>query len=251
MLDMTGKTVLVTGASRGIGAACTEALLGAGGAVVLHCNSQRDAAEQLASAAPDRCHVVQADLAEESAPRVLWEAALAWRGRIDVLVNNAAVYEPEPEADDPAAWRESWRRTLQINLIAPAELARCAVRHFREHGGGILIHMSSRGGHRGEKPLFGSYAASKAGLNAMSHTLARAYGGEGIFSYAIAPGWVGTDMAWDYIEKTGDRTPLQETALGAFAPPEEIANLVLFLASRAATHASGTVIDINSASFPR
>ena len=254
-VGVTGKVVLVTGASRGIGACCVRALLAGGAAVVVHYNRRREAAAKLAEAAPESCHVVGADLADEAAPQALWQAALAWQGRIDVLVNNAAVYEPEPDiADDAAwapAWRAAWRRTLQINLIAPAELARRAVGHFQAQGGGILIHLSSRAAHRGEKPLLGAYAASKGGLNALSHTLARAHGGDGILSYAVAPGWVGTDMSWDYINETGDRGPLAENALGTLIPPEEVANIVTFLASGAARHATGTVIDINGASFPR
>ena len=121
--------------------------------------------------------------------------------------------------------------------MAPAELATLAVAHFRGRGGGILIHLSSRAAHRGEKPLLGAYAASKAGLNALSHTVARNDGAAGVLSYAIAPGWVGTDMSWDYIEETGDRGPLAENALGTLIPPEEVANIVTFLASGAARHA--------------
>ena len=253
------KVVLVTGASRGIGACCVRTLLQGGASVVLHYNTRRAAAAALAQAAPERCRLAQADLAADDAPQALWQAALAWRGRIDVLVNNAAVYEPEPAlaADhaDPAwapAWRAAWRRTLQINLVAPAELATLAVAHFRARGGGgILIHLSSRAAHRGEKPLLGAYAASKAGLNALSHTVARNDGAAGVLSYAVAPGWVGTDMSWDYIKETGDRGPLAENALGTLIPPEEVANIVTFLASGAARHATGTVIDINGASFPR
>ena len=255
-VGVDGKVVLVTGASRGIGACCVRALLEGGAHVVVHYNARRDAAEELAEAAPERCRLVGADLADDAAPQALWREALAWRGRIDVLVNNAAVYEVEPAfADDPAwapAWRAVWQRILQINLVAPAELATLAVAHFRARGeGGILIHLSSRAAHRGEKPLLGSYAASKGALNALSHTLARACGGEGILSYAVAPGWVGTDMSWNYIEETGDRGPLAENALGTLIPPEEVANIVAFLASGAARHATGTVIDINGASFPR
>ena len=250
-----GKVVLVTGASRGIGACCVRALLDGGAFVVIHYNTRREEAEALAQAAPERCHLVGADLAEDEAPQALWQAALAWQGRIDVLVNNAAVYEAEPAiADDAAwapAWRAAWRRTLQINLVAPAALATLAVAHFQAQGGGILIHLSSRAAHRGEKPLLGAYAASKGGLNALSHTLARTHGGDGVLSYAVAPGWVGTDMSWDYIEETGDRGPLAENALGELIPPEEVANIVTFLASGAARHATGTVIDINGASFPR
>ena len=255
-VGVKGKVVLITGASRGIGACCVRALLEGGASVVIHYNQNRVAAEALAEAAPERSHLVGGDLTDEAAPKTLWREALAWRGRIDVLINNAAVYEAEPAfADDdawPVAWREVWQRTLQLNLLAPAELATRAVAHFRERGeGGILIHLSSRAAHRGEKPLLGSYAASKGALNALSHTLARTHGGEGILSYAVAPGWVGTDMSWDYINETGDRGPLGENALGTLIPPEEVANIVTFLASGAARHATGTVIDINGASFPR
>ena len=254
-VGLDGKVVLVTGASRGIGACCVRTLLDGGASVVVHHNARREAAEALADAEPERCLVVGADLADEAAPEALWQQALAWRGRIDVLVNNAAVYEPEPAiAHDPAwapAWRASWRRTLQVNLVAPAELATRAVAHFRAEGGGILIHLSSRAAHRGEKPLLGAYAASKGALNALSHTFARNDGEAGVLSYAVAPGWVGTDMSWGYINETGDRGPLGESALGTLVPPEEVANIVAFLASGAARHATGTVIDINGASFPR
>ena len=254
-VGVDGKVVLLTGASRGIGACCARSLLDGGARVVLHYHARRQAAEALAAAAPERCHLVCADLADEAAPQALWQAALAWQGRIDVLVNNAAVYEPEPEITDddawPAAWRAAWERTLQINLVAPAALATLAAAHFRTRGGGILIHLSSRAAHRGEKPLLGAYAASKGGLNALSHTLARTHGADGVLSYAVAPGWVGTDMSWDYIEETGDRGPLAENTLGTLIPPEEVANIVAFLASGAARHATGTVIDINGASFPR
>ena len=255
-VGVDGKVVLVTGASRGIGACCVRTLLDGGASVVIHYNTRREAAEALAEAAPERCHLVGADLSDEATPQALWQQALAWQGRIDVLVNNAAAYEAEPAfAEDdawPEAWRAVWQRTLQLNLLAPAELATRAVAHFQERGeGGILIHLSSRAAHRGEKPLLGSYAASKGALNALSHTFARNHGGDGILSYAVAPGWVGTDMSWDYINETGDRGPLGENALGTLIPPEEVANIVAFLASGAARHATGTVIDINGASFPR
>ena len=138
-----------------------------------------------------------------------------------------------------------------VQRVGPAELATRAADHFRARGGGILIHLSSRAAHRGEKPLLGAYAASKAALNALSHTIARNDGRDGILSYAVAPGWVGTDMSWDYINETGDRGPLGENALGTLIPPEEVANIVAFLVSGAARHATGTVIDINCASFPR
>ena len=207
----------------------------------------------MAQATPERCHLVGADLSDETAPHALWQQALAWQGRIDVLVNNAAVYEAEPAIADGRRLVGCLARRLAAHVAdqsaGPAELATLAVEHFRSRGGGILIHLSSRAAHRGEKPLLGSYAASKGALNALSHTFARNHGGDGVLSYAVAPGWVGTDMSWDYINETGDRGPLAENALGTLIPPEEVANIVTFLASGAARHATGTVIDINGASF--
>ncbi len=250
MTDLTDKIVLVTGAARGIGAATARAVLAAGGSVVLHYNTRRDGVEEIAETAPERCHIVAADLADPAAPAALIEAALGWQGRFDVLVNNAAIYEPD--GDEVAAWRAAWHRTLQVNLIAPAELSEAAIRHFLARGaGGTLIHISSRGAHRGETLGHASYAASKGGLNSFSHTIARAHAKDGILSYAIAPGWVGTDMAWDYIEQTGDRSMMKDIPMQDFVPPEEVANIVVFLASGAARHATGTIVDINGASFPR
>ena len=195
------------------------------------------------------------DLTDEAAAKTLWREAVAWQGRIDVLVNNAAVYEAEPAfADDdawPVAWREVWQRTLQLNLLAPAELATRAVAHFRERGeGGILIHLSSRAAHRGEKPLLGSYAASKGAFNALSHTLAAPTvarnpllrGGAGLGRHRHVVGLHQRDRR--------SRPARRERARHA-DPPEEVANIVTFLASGAARHATGTVIDINGASFPR
>jgi len=172
-------------------------------------------------------------------------------GRIDVLVNNAGIYEPDHEAGSTAEWRAAWQRTLQVNLIAPAELARAATKHFEGRGGGAIINIASRAAFRGDQADYGAYAASKGGLVALNHTIARSAAAKGVVAYAIAPGWVETDMARDYLKKTGDTSMLRDIPMGAMVPPSELANMIVFLASGAARHATGTTIDMNGASYPR
>lgn len=252
MIDLTGKIALVTGASRGIGAATARVLAGAGADVILHASSNRAKAEALVSdIEPDRCHLVTADLSGAGAGRVLWREAVAWRGRIDVLVNNAGVYEPAgiDHADDE--WDATWVRTLQINLVAAADLSREAVKHFRTLGGGSIINIASRAAHRGNDPDYPHYAASKAGMIAMAKTLARAHGKDGVLVYCIAPGYVETDMARAVLSPEKRKALVDTIPLGDIAKPEDIANTVAFLASGLAPHATGTTIDINGASYVR
>lgn len=252
MTDLSGKVLLITGGSRGIGAAAVEAALNAGADVIAHCTRNKAAAEALGNGEPaGRYLVITADLADPEGAAKLWDEALAWKGRVDVLVNNAGIYEPDNEAGDTAAWRAAWQRTLQVNLIAPAELTRAAVAHFAQRGGGAIINVASRAAFRGDQADYGGYAASKGGLVAFNHTIARSKAAQGVVSYALAPGWVETDMALDYVEKTGDRSMLRDIPMGAMVPPAELGNMIVFLASGAARHASGTTIDMNGASYPR
>jgi len=250
MTDLSGKVILITGGSRGIGAAAVEAALKAGGHVIAHC-SQNKAAAAKHGTEGSKYLVIAADLAEAEGPAKLWDEALAWKGRIDVLVNNAGIYEPDHEAGSTAEWRAAWQRTLQVNLIAPAELARAATKHFEGRGGGAIINIASRAAFRGDQADYGAYAASKGGLVALNHTIARSAAAKGVVAYAIAPGWVETDMARDYLEKTGDTSMLRDIPMGAMVPPSELANMIVFLASGAARHATGTTIDMNGASYPR
>ena len=252
MKDCSGKVVLVTGGSRGIGAATVRALADAGAEVVLHYGRSRDRAEALADeVGRERCTLVRADLDDEAAMPGLWRDALAWKGRIDVLVNNAGIYVPGAIDDDFETWAEVWSRVLRVNLASAAHLCREAIRHYRGRDGGIIVNIASRAAFRGDAPDYSAYAASKGGMIALTRTIARAWGPDGVLAYAIAPGFVGTEMAEEFFAVHGKEPVVREIPLGDVAPPEDIANVVTFLASGAAPHATGTTIDINGASYVR
>jgi len=252
VLDLGRKVVLVTGALGGIGAACARAVVRAGGRVVLHDirsgGRTTDLVQELGEAS---CHFVAADLSQADAAPSLWAQARAWQGRVDVLVNNAGIYEPADVGDDFTTWERSWQRTLAINLLAPAHLCREAIRDFRTTGGGIIINIASRAAFRGDDPDYMHYAASKAGIVAMTRTIARGFGREKITAFAIAPGFVRTDLNAAFFNKYGVETAARDIPLGEVAEPEDIANTVIFLASGLARHATGTTIDINGASYVR
>ena len=230
--------ILVTGASRGIGAAVVEALEGE--RVVGH--STRGGED-----------LVAADLARPGIAEALWSEALGrLGGRIDVLVNNAGVFEAAPIDLPHGEWVAQWERTMRINLYAAADLARLAVRHFRERGeGGRIVNVSSRAAYRGDSPDHWHYAASKAGMAAMTKTIARAYANEGIYAFAVCPGFTVTGMVEDYVASRGGEAFLADIPLGRPATTDEIAETVRWLALDAPPSATGAVIDVNGASFVR
>jgi NAD(P)-dependent dehydrogenase (short-subunit alcohol dehydrogenase family) len=255
MIDLSGKVVLVTGGTRGIGAATSRAIVRAGGSVVAHYGANDAAAQELAAElGPDRCHLLKADLSTPGVAPALWAEAMAWRGRIDVLVNNAGVFLGEDRTGTDADWQAVWQRTLQINLIASADLCREAVNHWTAaQTGGAIVNVASRAAFRGDDQDHWSYAASKGAMVSLTKTLARAYGAQGICAYGIAPGFVVTDMV--QVEFDADPTLsariLRDVPMGAFAPAEEIANAICFFAAGMATHATGQTLDINGASYVR
>ncbi|MGQ0559356.1 MAG: SDR family NAD(P)-dependent oxidoreductase [Sphingosinicella sp.] len=232
------RHILVTGASRGIGAAIVEALSGHN--VVGHSTKGDD-------------RLIAADLAQAGVAEDLWREALGrLGGRIDVLINNAGVFEPAPLTLDHDHWVDAWRRTMRINLYAAAELCRLAVLHFREReGGGRIVNVSSRAAYRGDSPDHWHYAASKAGMAAMTKTIARAYADEAIYAFAICPGFTVTGMVEDYVASRGGKKFLADIPLGRPATTSEIAEIARWLALDAPASATGAVIDANGASFVR
>ena len=246
----TPRRVLVTGASRGIGAAAARAFAQAGDRVAVHYGSRRDAALAVAGALPGEGHVVVgADLADADAVRRMVEEAAAGLGGIDVLVNNAGVFEPHPIAETSYEdWQRAWERTLGVNLVGAANVTWCAVRHMGR--GGRIVKVASRGAFRGE-PRQPAYGASKAGLVAFGQSLARALGPLGIAVTSVAPGLAETDMAAEALAGDRGRERRAESPLGRVATAEEVAAAILYLASPAAELASGTVLDLNGASHLR
>ena len=236
---MTKLNILVTGSSRGIGKAIVEAL---GAHRVIGHSTSGGGDEHVA-----------ADLSREGAARELWKTVLErFGGRIDVLVNNAGVFEAAP-IDQPAdEWLAGWERTMRINLTSAAELCRLAVLHFRAHGrGGRIVNVASRAAYRGDSPQHWHYAASKAGMIGMTKSIARGYAGEGILAYAVCPGFTMTGMAEDYLESRGGDKLLADIPLGRVASAAEVAETVRWLSVEAPASATGAVIDVNGASYVR
>ena len=232
--------ILITGASRGIGAAAYELLKSRGHDVVGH--STRGSTELIAG-----------DLSDPKAPRDIWETALdELDGQIDVLVNNAGIYEAVPDNATDDAWHAAWARTLTINLQAAADLSKLAVSHFLGLGiPGRIVNVASRAAYRGDSPQHWHYAASKAGMIGMTKTIARGYAGENILAFAVCPGFTMTGMADDYVESRGGAKLLADIPLGRVASSDEVAETVRWLAVDAPASATGAVIDVNGASFVR
>jgi 3-oxoacyl-[acyl-carrier protein] reductase len=246
----TRRRVLVTGGSRGIGAAGARAFAEAGARVAVHYGSRRDRALAVVEALPGDGHVaVGADLADPDAVLRMVDEAAAALGRIDVLVNNAGVFEPHPiTGTSYEQWQRAWDRTLAVNLVGAANVTWCAVRHMGR--GARIVNVSSRGAFRGE-PGQPAYGAAKAGLVAFGQSLARALGPLGISVTAVAPGFTETDMAAEALAGDQGRARRAESPLGRVATPEEVAAAIVYLASPEAELASGTVLDLNGASHLR
>jgi 3-oxoacyl-[acyl-carrier protein] reductase len=242
--------LLVTGAARGIGAACARTAVRCGADVVIQ-DVLEEPARELAGELGESCHLVVSDLADPEKVADLWGEAAAWRGRIDVLVNNAGIYEPASVDDGLDTWLRAWDRTLAINLVSPASLCREAIRAFRASGGGTIINLASRAAFRGEDAEYMHYAASKAGVVAMTRTIARMFGKDNIVAVAIAPGFVRTELNRVFFDRLGVEAAEAETALGDIAEPQDIAHTVVFLPSGLARHATGATFDLNGASYVR
>lgn len=244
------RTALVTGASRGIGAEVARALSAAGYRVAVHFSRSGGAAAEVHAALDGEGHiVVQADLRDPEQVRAMVDEVAAALGTIDVLVNNAGVFLAHP-IDDVSyeEWQEAWRETIDVNLVGPANVTWCAVRHMGP--GGRVINVGSRGAFRGE-PNSPAYGASKAGIASFGQSLAKYLGQRGIAVTTIAPGFVATDMATEAMEGEQGVVRRAESPFNRIAEPEEIAAAVVYLASPQAEWASGGILDLNGASYLR
>ena len=232
--------ILITGASRGIGAAAYALLKKRGHHVVGHSTLGSD-------------ELIAGDLMKPETPRDIWETALdEFGGQIDVLVNNAGIYEAVADNADDAEWRAAWQRTLTINLQAAADLARLAVSHFLDLGtSGRIVNIASRAAFRGDSPQHWHYAASKAALVGMTKTIARGYAADNILAFAVAPGFTVSEMTAEYLQGRGGAKILADIPLGRVATTDEVAETIRWLATEAPASATGAIIDVNGASYVR
>jgi len=248
-LDLSDQTILVTGASRGIGRAIALALADAGGTVAVHYGQSREAAEEVASACGHGARPIQADLSDLDATDQLFDRVVDTLGPVDTLVLNAGVARSAPLDADTASWHDAWTDTMHVNLRAPELLCRHALPHFQDQDGGRLISVASRAAFRGDTPDYVTYAASKAGLVALTRSVARAFGDDGVKAFTIAPGFTRTDMAQAFIDEYGEAHATSDLALGDLTEPEDVAPFAVFLASGHADHATGATIDVNAGSY--
>lgn len=223
--------ILLTGGTRGIGA---------------------EIATRLADHNVFAASSADGNFADPATPARLWAAALdRFGGRIDVLINNAGIFEDAPIDLPDAEWSANWARTMQVNLTASAELCRFAVKHFLDNGGGRIVNIASRAAHRGDSPAHWHYAASKAGMVAMTKTIARAYAAQGIYAFAVSPGFTMTGMAEEYLSSRGGEKVLADIPLGKVADPQEVAEIAAFCALNAPPSMTGATLDCNGASYVR
>jgi NAD(P)-dependent dehydrogenase (short-subunit alcohol dehydrogenase family) len=246
------RGVLVTGASRGIGSAIARTFAEAGDRVAVHFRSSQARAERLAATLPGEGHaVVRADMADPGQVRDAVDSAAEQLGGLDVLVNNAGIFVAHPPLETSyEEWQEAWARTLATNLVGAANATFCAVPHLVASGGGAVVNVSSRGAFRGE-PDNPAYGASKAGLNAFGQSMALALAPHDIRVGTVAPGFVQTEMAREVLDGPGGDAVRSQSPFGRVAEPEEVASAVFWLASEGARFSSGTIIDVNGASYLR
>jgi 3-oxoacyl-[acyl-carrier protein] reductase len=246
------RVALVTGGSRGIGRAIARAFADRGDRVAVHWGSSRDRAEQVLAELPGDGHsLVQADMADAAAVGAMVDRAAEQLGALDVLVNNAAVFAGVPPLSSSyAEWQEGWSQTLAVNLVGAANATFRAVPHLVAAGGGAVVNVSSRGAFRGE-PDDPAYAASKAGLNAFAQSMALALAPHDISVTCVAPGFVQTEREREVLDGPGGDAVRAQSPFGRVARPEEVASAVVWLASPEARFSSGTIVDVNGASYLR
>jgi NAD(P)-dependent dehydrogenase (short-subunit alcohol dehydrogenase family) len=248
---LNGQTVLVTGATGGIGAAIVERLASEGARPIIHYGRDRAKAQALLGRIDGNGAIIQADLSATDGAFELWRAAIDEAGRIHGLVNNAGIRNEIAVDASPELWHRVWQKEFQVNLFAAADLCREAVNHFKQHGGGRIVNMSSRAAQRGYLANVMPYGAAKAALANLTKTIARSYGADGITAVNIAPGWVHTDMAESYVAQHGMSAAVADIPIGKMAAPSEVAELVSFVLRPSQASLNGATLDVNGGSYIR
>lgn len=251
MGHLEGRNILVTGGSRGIGAAIVEAVAKEGATPIIHYGRDRTAAELLLERIGGKGFVLQADFTTAKEPTRLFEDAVHVAGRIHGLVNNAGIRSVVDISSDLETWHAAWAREMQVNFQSAADLCKAALLHFRSHGGGHIITMASRAGQRGYMGEALPYGVSKAALINLSKSIARSYGAEGVVSIAVAPGWVRTEMADDYVKTHGIAAAVNDIPIGRMAETVEVGELVAFALRTSQGSLNGATLDVNGGSYIR
>ncbi len=251
-MKFTGKRVLITGGSRGIGKACSQAFAELGAKIAINYRSNQAAAQETLELLPGDGHILtQADVSQPEAVKRMFAEVLEQFGSIDIVINNAGISQRHPiDAVDYQEWQAAFKSILDINLVGPANVMYWAVQHMMENGGGRIVNVSSRGAFRGE-PEQPAYGASKAGLNAMSQSLAQKLIKHKIYVGVVAPGFVETEMATKTLSGPEGDGIRNQSPFGRVAYPEEVAYAVLWLAAEESKFSTGAIIDINGASYLR
>lgn len=251
-MNLSKKVVLVTGSSRGIGSAIAKDFGERGSQVAVHYHKDREAAESTLSQMTGGPHMIaQGDVRDPGAAEKLVHAVVKRMDRIDILVNNAGIYDYHSISEiSYQQWQEAWQLQIGTNLLGAAHVTFCVVQQMMKQGGGRIVNVSSRGAFRGE-PDAPAYGASKAGLNAMSQSLAKALVSHNIFVYVVAPGFVDTERVAPILASPVGEAVRKENPFGRVATPEEVASVVLYLASEAPDYMTGSIIDLNGASYLR
>ena len=250
-IDLSNKTILVTGANSGIGNAIAQELLNAGAKVALHFNSNSDGASKLKEQFSDQCELFQADFNNVDETIKLFENVLFWEDRLDILINNAGTAIMNSVNLDDETWIKNWNTIMNINLLAAGVLSKKALEHFKTRNGGRIINIASRAAYRGDTPDYLAYAASKAGMVALVRSIARGFGKDGITAFSIAPGFTRTAMAQKSIDKYGEDFVMKDIALNQLTEPKDIAPIVTLICSGKLDHGTGSNIDINAGSYVR
>jgi len=250
-IDLTNTTILLTGASDGIGKGLAEYLLQMGANVAVHYNSNASSAKNLVDKYPNAAKSFQADLAQEKEVFVLFEAVESHFGRIDTIVLNAGVFLEHSAKMNNHDWMAIWNKTMAINLNAVGLLTKLALDHFLSNGEGRFVYIGSRAAFRGETEEYLAYAASKGGLTSLARSVARSFGKDNIKSFVVAPGFTRTQMAEQFIESYGEEQVLNEIALNSLTTPQDLAPLVALMCCGGMDHATGATIDVNAGSHIR
>lgn len=251
-MDFSGKHVLITGGSRGIGKAIAKAFAKHGACVAINYNTNLKAANETIDSLLGGPHlVIQADVSQPDSVKQLIDTVISKFGKLDIVVNNAGIINDlRIDKVDYATWQRSWKEILEINLIGPANISYCAIQYMMKNNGGKIVNISSRGAFRGE-PDCPAYGASKAGLNAMSQSLAQKLAKYNIFIGVVAPGFVETDMTSETLSGPNGDEIRNQSPIGRVAKPEEVAQAALFLAAEGSEYMTGAIIDVNGASYLR